>query len=145
MAANAKLRGFKAVLGYDAAGTTTFVDLGTIVDAIEGTSSMEVVDTSLLADDFKTYVKAQGDGGQITFVVSYDPAGDESKAIADMFYNLDSLPNWQIEVYVDVSTVRTETFKALLVGIGRSISKGAMATSAITLQISGNPNYTKSA
>lgn len=138
--------GLGFLLGCDSTGGTTFVNIASIVDGLDGPSATsDDADVSILSDTYKEFRKGQTDPGEVTFMIAYDPKDSTSWLLAAMIGTLQNPPpNWQI-TYPDVGTGSdTETFRGYLKSMGRSIKKNELVQATITIKVSGSPGFSTS-
>jgi hypothetical protein len=138
--------GLGFTLAVDASGGSSFTTLGSIVDGLkEEQAKAEMVDTSVLADLYKTKSKSQIDPGGFTLMIAYDPDDATTTALVAIFKNTSAVPpNWRISYpsgTQGAGIVQTETFKAHLSAMGREIVRDKMITCEITLTKTGTIGY----
>lgn len=144
------LPGYGATLGVDAAGGSSFTTLAAIDMegfSLEGTERT-MVETTLLADQWKTYKTGDIEPGTCSFNIAYDAADTvTTQTLVDLLTQSTPTPTWQITYPVVSSSVaaETETFSAHLQGMGRSVAKDSMITCPVTLKLTGNPGFSGSA
>ena len=126
--------GFGSTLSVDVVGGSSFVEIGTIVDAIENEVSAEVVDTTVLGDLWKTFATADLDGGEVTYVIALDNDDTQWQSLANLL-KTGTAAAWQIEY--SNSTIK-DTFDGLVTGLSRTIAKRDLLTSSVTIKVTGN-------
>jgi hypothetical protein len=123
-------------------GAGPAVELGAIVDGWSGPdTSSDDVETTVLADTFKTFKRAQIDPGTFTFTLAYDPADAESILIGDL-YNSGDVATWTI-TYSDEGggAPDSESFDGYINGLGREMTKGSLVSCNVSIKVSGDPGY----
>lgn len=148
--------GFGVTLGVDPTGAgASYTIIGAIIDGVEGPDAKKtVIDTTLLSDAYRTISVAQGEPGEVTFQIAYDPSDTTSTGtLAGLLTSgyssvaATNPPKWQISYPASggqgaAIEAATDSFYGFVTGFKRTISKDKMITADITISISGNPGIT---
>ncbi len=138
--------GLGVTLSVDVTGGTSFSLIGAVVDGIsEGEAKADMVDTSILADIFKTKSKSQVDPGEVTLTIAYDPDEGSSTGFKLLLASVNAVaPNWKISYpsgTLGTGSITYKTFFAHHSGMGRETKKDGMIVCAITLTKTGDPGF----
>ena len=142
--------GLGVTLGIDRTGAANFVVLGAIVGGFtHGGAKSDVVDASILSDNYKPKGKGQTDPGEHTLQIAYDPSDaantNNSRLLALALADTgppDAAANFQI-TYPAVGAVAaaTETHRGWVTGLGREVKKDGLIVAPVTITISGDPGF----
>lgn len=138
--------GLGITLSVDTAGGTSFTALGSIVDSMETDAKAVDVNTSLLGDQFDSFLPASIDGGTLTITIAYSPEDtNTTKILNDLFYSTSqTLANFKIGYpAVGAGTGIAETFKGYVNNIGRQIKRDGFLTAKVGIKVSGDPGLTQ--
>lgn|SRR5581483_938295 len=134
--------GLGITLGVDITGATTFVALGSIVDGFTTDAKAKDVDTSLLVDEFDSFLKGSIDGGTMNLTIAYSPEDtNTTKILGALFYaTTQTLANWQITYpAVGGGSSAAETFLGYVNAIGREVKRDGFLTAKVGIKVSGDP------
>lgn len=99
------------------------------------------VDTTCMdsTTNYRTFVPALGDAGEVTLTMAYDPTAASHKVLARAAQNR-TTKVWTI--YHGSSAGDTDTFSGYVKAIGRTIPMDDLITADVTIKITANPGYT---
>lgn len=141
--------GYGSLLGVDTAGGSSYTDLGEIIDFSLSAATRTEVETSVLADTYKTYAPGQIDPGTCTLTVAYDPEATTSQTLVDLLEQRTPVPTWQITYSVIASSSEaapTETFSGWVMSVSREgFAEGDRLQSSVEVRITGDAGLTGSA
>lgn len=138
--------GFGCKLGVDTSGGSSYDEIGSVVDGWTGPSAAaDEVDTTILSDTWKTFMKASIDPGSVSFQIAYDPNDTDCQGINSLLASTSTtLATWQV-TFPDVgSGTDTETFTGFVTSLDREVSKTGLVMATIGIKISGNPGFATS-
>src|SRR4051812_2059116 len=139
--------GLGVKLSVDAAGGTTWVELGSIVDGIETDAKATSIDTSLLGDTYSSFLKGPIDGGSMQFTIAYSSEDSNTTQILNglLASTSQTLANWQLTYpAVGGGSSDTEIFKGFVESVGRSIKRDGFLTAKVSVKVSGDPGLSAS-
>lgn len=137
--------GYGWTVGVDSTGGTSFTTLGAVVEGFKGPGAKrDKVDITLLSDLWKRFAGAQIDPGELAFTIAWDP-GDATttQTLTALLKSTSGVePNWQLTYPAfGGGGSGSQTFKGILLGFSPTVMEDKMATSEVTVQVSGNPNF----
>lgn len=118
---------------------TSYESLGFIVDGFSTDAQADDIETTVLADTFKSFAQGQRDAGSLSFDLAFD-ADDTSQHVITGMFNNGTLGTWRV-TYPDT---QTESFTGYVNGFGRAVQKDSMITSSVSVKLSGDAGLTDS-
>jgi hypothetical protein len=112
-----------------------------VVNKFDQSTKVEFGETTLLSDQFSTFLPANTDPGEPTFVLAYDPADSQYQLLTG-FLAAGTACAFQIQfLNAGDGNTSTEQFQAYVGGLGREFEKKSLLQCPITLRGTGDPGY----
>jgi hypothetical protein len=137
--------GYNLTFGVDFTGGTSYTTLGHIVDIGGNDAKTDMADTTLLADQFYSWLPASTNGGSFKMSIGWDPNDTGTGSVYGQLalaQKSGTLCGCQITVTYDPvgsPTTGTETFKAYVEGLSRKFGKKNLNMVEVELRIVGDP------
>jgi hypothetical protein len=132
---------------FASAGSDLQVEITSVFQSIPGaegidgpTGSKEQIEVTALKDTAKKFVAGLPDYGEVTFNLFWDPADSTHQYLLTSYQTANKTEKWKI-IASDAGAA-TAAFDGQVTGFKWSFQKGAAATVAVTIKVSGNVTVT---
>ena len=137
---------YKATIGVDPAGGSSYTVLGELMGDISGDSSRDANDVTLLGDAFKQKIPGQGDLGTLSFSLGYDQQDTGNTGLVCDLFNDGVIASWQITFATTVDPLTntpgsgngTRNFKGFITKLGSKYEAGKQIGMDIEVTLVGS-------
>ena len=123
------------------ANTTTFSYDGTAIADIVSISapsiSIATIDTTSIADIYRTFLGGTIDSGEMSLEVQYDPTSTRGAELEASWEATATVAPVAKECVITFSDSSTYTFNAILTGMQVTAAMDSVVTASVTLKVSG--------
>lgn len=123
------------------ANTTTFSYDGTAIADIVSISapsiSIATIDTTSIADIYRTFLGGTIDSGEMSLEVQYDPNSTSGAELEASWEATATVAPVAKECVITFSDSSTYTFNAILTGMQVTAAMDSVVTASVTLKVSG--------